>query len=166
MAQSSAEVAYEVALRRLDSQFQRIDVIDGKVTGILGLASTMLGIFAGFIAVVVSSEEAASVVFAAGAGSVILASYLLVVWNALGATAIGDWDQRPDWRPLLDSAQELDLATMHLWVAEGCVASLEENEEKLLTKAAKVASGTKWALLQAMLIALALVGLFVIGAAA
>lgn len=87
MAQGSEEVAYEVALRRLDSQLQRVDIIETKVGLVLGLASTAIGIFAGFVAVVVNPNELASVIFAAVSGAVILIVYLFTMRSGLATFA-------------------------------------------------------------------------------
>ncbi len=164
MAQSSQEVAYEVALRRLDSQFQRIDVVDSKTSTVVGLAGTALGIFAGFTAVVVDPDEPVSVVFAATSGAIILAMYLLAMVNAFRVFEIGEWDERPSWDDLLTNANEQELETMQLWVAEGCVRSLKENEPKLELKTNAVATATRLALIDAILVAMALIGLFIVNA--
>ena len=162
MTQSSEEVAYDVAMRRLESQLQRVDVIENKVGIILGLSATVIGIFAGFIVVVVDPDEPASLVFAAIFGGIILAAYLLTMKSALATLATGDWDDRPNWDELLVSANELDLPVMHLWVAEGCVMSLKENEPKVKQKAEAAALATRLALANAILVAAALIVLFVV----
>ena len=96
MAQSSAEVAYEVALRRLDSQLHRVDVVDSKIAVVVGLGGTAIGIFAGFAAVAVEPDERASVIFAAIAGIIVLAVYELEVIHALRCYAVGTCEERPN----------------------------------------------------------------------
>ncbi|MCI0856751.1 MAG: hypothetical protein J4N98_08675 [Chloroflexi bacterium] len=129
MAQSSAEVAYEVALRRLDSQLHRVDVVDSKIAVVVGLGGTAIGIFAGFAAVAVEPDERASVIFAAIAGIIVLAVYALAVINALRVYAIGKWDERPNWEDLLKKTND-DLSEVQRWVARACVASLQGKRER------------------------------------
>ena len=165
MAQNSEEVAYEVALRRLDSQLQRVDIIETKVGLVLGLASTAIGIFAGFVAVVVDPNELASVIFAAVSGAVILIVYLFTMRSGLATFATTEWDQRPNWEELLVSARELDLPTMQLWVAEGCVLSLRQNEPQLRQKTKAAATATRLALIDVILVAVVLISLLIVNAA-
>jgi hypothetical protein len=165
MAQSSHEIAYEVALRRLDSQLHRVDVIDSKIGVVLGLAGTVLGIFAGFVAVVVDTGEPASIAFAGISGFIVLLVYVAAVIYGLLASATGEWDQRPNWDELLKEAQELELEKMHLWVAEGCVLSLKTNEGKLYRKTETASQATRLALMEAILVAVSLFGLLVVNAA-
>lgn len=141
-----------------------MDAIEYKVGIILGLAGTAIGIFAGFVAVVVNPNELASVIFAATSGAIILTVYLLTMRNGLDAFAIAEWDQRPNWEELLVNASELDLPTMQLWVAEGCVLSLEQNDPQLRRKTKAAAAATRLALIDAILVALALIGLIGVNA--
>ena len=165
MPSSSREVAYDVAPRRLDSQLSRVDVIDSKIITVLGIAGASLGIFAGFLAVVVDAGKVASVTFAFASGSVVLGVYVAAMVFGLRGSAIGKWDQRPNWDELIENSASLDLATMHAWVAETCVVSLNENEPQLVRKADDGAWTTRLALLDAILVAFALLGLLVINAA-
>ena len=164
MAQSSEEVANEVALRRLDSQMQRVDTIDSRIGVVLGLAGTALGIFAGFIAIVVDPDNLASIIFAAVSGAIILIVYLLAMWNGLLVSTKGEWDERPNWDELLLNASKLELPAMHQWIAQGCVMSLQENEAKLQSKTSAAAAATRLALVVAIFVAFALIGLFLVTA--
>ena len=65
----------------------------------------------------------------------------------------------------MENSATLDVATMHAWVAETCVISLNENEPQLLRRAADGAWTTRLALLDAILVAFALLGLQVVNAA-
>ena len=82
-------------MRRLDSQLSCVDVIDSKIMTVLGVAGASIGIFAGFLAVVVDTSEAASVIFAFSSGTVILGIYVAAMAFGLRGSAIGKWDQRP-----------------------------------------------------------------------
>lgn len=55
---------------------------------------------------------------------------------------------------------------MQAWVAESCITSLNENEPKMLKKADDAAWTTRLALLDAIFVSLALLGLFVVNAVA
>lgn len=164
MAQTPHEVAYEVALRRLDVQLQQVDIVDSKVGIGLGLTGTALGIFAGFFAVVVDPDEPASVAFAAASGAIVMGVFLVSVWNGFVAWAIGEWDQRPNWDDLLANIQELSHQEMQLWITEGCILSLKQNEPKLRRKTIAAANVAKFALIDVVLIALSLSGLSVVNA--
>jgi len=153
-------------MRRLDSQLSRVDAVDSKVGTVLGLAATLTGIFAGFAAVVVDPDKGASVVSAGLLGLVVLAVFLATVREGLAALKLEAWDERPNWDELLRSAEELDLASMHAWVAEGCVLSLKENEPKVAKKAHSATNARRLALLEAGLVGASLITLLVVNAAA
>lgn len=164
MAQSSAEVAYEVALRRLDSQLHRVDVVESKIAVVVGLGGTAMGIFAGFAAVAVEPDERASVTFAAIAGVIVLAVYVVAVFNALRVSAIGEWDEQPNWDDLLDTADAFDLSEVQRWVAGACVDSLKTNEQALRRKASAARWATWLVLTDTIFVAIALIALFVLNA--
>jgi len=166
MPQDPRQVAYEVAMQRLDSQLSRVDAVDNKVGTVLGLAATITGIFAGFAAVVVDPEKSASVAAAGLLGLVVLVVVLATVREGLAALKLEMWDERPNWDELLRSAEELDVGSMHAWVAEGCVLSLKDNEPKVVKKAHRATNARRLALIEAGLVGASLISLLVVNAAA
>lgn len=162
MGDTPQAIAYEVALRRLESQMSNIDVIENKAGVVLGLASTLIAIFAGALAL--AADDLASVITAAPFGAVILILYLCIILIGLDSIRTGDWDERPNWDALLENAKELDVVSLEIWVAEGCVLSLHKNHPKVQQKAKGVNRAIQLTVWYSILIAVALFAVFVVNA--
>lgn len=163
MEDTPQAIACEVALRRLDSQMSNIEIIESKAAVILGLSSTLIAIFAGALAL--AADDLTSVAVASPFGVAILLLYLWIMKVGLASIRTGDWDERPNWGALLNSASELDLESMQIWVAEGCVLSLQANDPKLQQKAKDVNQAIQFTGWYSVLIAVGLFSVFVVSAA-
>ena len=162
MGDTPQAIAYEVALRRLDSQMSNVDIIENKAGVVLGLASTLIAIFVGALAL--AADDLTTVAVATPFGVLILVLYVRIMGIGLKAISAGDWDERPSWDHLLDSASELDLESMQLWVARGCILSLQTNAPKVKQKAKGVNRAIELTAWYLALIAAALFAVFVVGA--
>lgn len=164
MGDTPQAIAYEVALRRLDSQLARIEAIENKAAMVLGLASTLIAIFAGASAL--AADDLTSVAVASPFGLAILALYLCIMRIGLTSILTRDWDERPNWDALLESARELDIESLQVWVAEGCVLSLHANEPKIQQKAKDINRAIQLTVRYSVLIAVGLFAVFLVSAAA
>jgi len=128
---SAPQVAYDVAMRRLDEQMRQIDAIDSKIGFVLTAASAIIAVFAGFAAVTVKPEHepslAVSLAFMVLAGLI----FVLAVVSGLQALRFYEWEVRPNWDDLLEYSDRYPDHVLQRWVAEACVASLKANAQLL-----------------------------------
>lgn len=117
------ETYYDVAMRRLDEQIDRI--------GSLGAATALVPIFGALIAAFNKDVRGASIALY----GVAFVLYLAMIGTVVGATRIGEWSLRPDLETLHDYATGQDEQTVRNWVAEECRRSIVLNEPKLRQKA-------------------------------
>ncbi len=163
MGDTPQAIAYEVALRRLDSQMSNVDIIENKAGIVLGLTSTLIAIFVGALAL--AADDLTTVAVASPFSVAILLLYVCIMRIGLKAISTGDWDERPSWDHLLDSASELDLESMQIWVARVCILSLQINAPKVKQKAEGVNQAIHLTGWYSILIAVGLFSVFVVGAA-
>ena len=163
MGDTPQAIAYEVALRRLDSQMSDIDIMENKAGVILGLASTLIAIFAG--ALVLAVDDLSTVAVASPFGVVTLGLYLYIMRIGLEAIRTGDWDEQPNWDDLLKFANDVDLESLRKWIAEGCVLSLHANLPKIQQKAQAVNRSIQLTRWYTIVIATGLFSVFVVSAA-
>jgi len=123
----SPNVAYDVAMLRLEEQMRQIDAIDNKISVMLAAASAIMALFAGFLAVVIRAEDTASL--AVGVVFIALTGLFYVPGTIAGILAYRfyRWDLRPNWDDLLDYSASYPEPVMRRWVAEACVVSLKGN---------------------------------------
>lgn len=128
------DVAYDVAMRRLDEQMRQIDAIDNKVGAIIAASSAIAALFAGFAAVAVHVDSRASLwTGVAFIGLVVLAYLPAVVFGVL-AFRFYEWSLRPNWEQLLEFGERFSEKGMRSWVARECVTSLATNVAKIRSK--------------------------------
>ena len=163
MGDTPQAIAYEVALRRLDSQMSDIDIMENKAVVVLGLASTLIAIFAGALAL--AADNLTTVAVATPFGVVALVLYLCIMRIGLESIRTGDWDEQPNWDDLLKFANDVDLESLRKWVAEGCVLSLHANLPKIQQKAQAIDQAIELTRWYAIVIVIGLFSVFVVGAA-
>jgi len=130
----SAEVAYDVAMRRLDEQMRQIDAIDNKIGVIIGASSAIATLFAGFASVAVQTESRASLWTGVAFMIVVVLLYVPAILFGMLAYRFHEWDLRPNWDQLLSFGTDYSDQIMRSWVADACVLSLKENLGKMSTK--------------------------------
>lgn len=128
------QVAYDVAMRRLEEQMRQIDAIDNKIGLIIGAASAVIAIFAGFAATTIENDRSVSLAVGGVFIALAIVSYLPAIGLGLLAYRFEKWDLRPNWSYLLEYARGYSEDSMRFWVAEGCVLSLDENSKTLQRK--------------------------------
>ena len=138
----SPQVAYEVAMRRLDEQMRQIDAIDNKVGAIMGACSAVATLFTGFASVAVQTDETGSLLTGIAFIALVIAFYLPAILFGMRAYGFYEWDLRPNWDDLLLFAKEYSDEVMQSWVAQGCVASLKGNSKAISSKLAYAGRST------------------------
>jgi hypothetical protein len=136
------QVAYDVAMRRLDAQMQQIDAIDSKVRLVIGAASGVITLFAGFAAVTIKAEIQACVIVGLVFMFLVILGYIPAIVLGVLAYRFREWERRPNWEALNQYIHEYSEDTMRIWVAEGCIESLKSNEPKIKHKV----SQAEWAM--------------------
>jgi len=126
-----ADVAYDVAVRRLEEQMRQIDHIDTKVTVVLTTASAAAAIFATVSIAALKTASNAPLVIGVLATVAVGGIYLVLAHFALRAYRLYEWDLRPNWRQLIENSQVAPNGLMRSWVAANCVASLEANQSNV-----------------------------------
>jgi len=127
---ASVDVIYELAVNRLDRQFDQIDAIDTKVNVVFGFASLAIGVAAGFVGTAGSGPSPASAALLFSA----LAVYILVMMLALTAYIFRRFDYAPQvkqvwldalfWQPSITKRQALS----------NMVEAIEANKERIEDK--------------------------------
>lgn len=158
---SAPQVAYDVAMRRLDEQMRQIDAIDNKVGYVLAAASAIIAVFAGFAGVTVEPEDTLSL--AVGIAFMVLAVSIFVLAMVFGLLALRfyEWQVQPNWDDLMDYSSRYSEDVMQRWVAQACVASLKENTDQLRRKLSFAGHAFRLLLVEALVAALGLLALVV-----
>lgn len=156
-----AEVAYDVAMRRLDEQMRQIDAIDNKVGVLIGASSAIAALFAGFAAVAVDVDNAISLwIGVTFIGLVVLAYLPAVVFGVLAYRFYG-WSLRPNWAQLLQFGEQFSEEAMYSWVAFECVTSLTTNVTRIHSKLTYGGWSMRFMIVQTLLAALGLIAVLV-----
>ena len=134
-------VAYEVVEHRLSAQWSTIDAVDAKTNIILGFASTIVVIIAGFYSLGIRTWPVPSLVLF---GLALIAYILLVVLGLLSYRII-TWSYRPKPSDLIEHCKGHRYSTADIkhWVAEECRTALDANNQTLNKKS----SLTNWVLI-------------------
>lgn len=140
----SADVAYDVAMRRLDEQMRQIDAIDNKIGVIVGASSAIATLFAGFASVAVQTESRESLWTGVAFMALVVLLYVPAVAFGMRAYRFYEWDLRPNWDDLLLFAKDYSDQVMRSWVADGCIASMKENSERISSKLAHAGRSTRF----------------------
>jgi len=161
---SAPQVAYEVAMRRLDEQMRQIDAIDNKIGFVLTAASAIIAVFAGFAAVTVKPEHEPSL--AVGLAFMVLAGsiFVLAVVSGLQALRFYEWQVQPNWDDLLEYSGRYPEHVLQRWVAEACVASLKANTQLLDRKLSYGGHAMRFLLTEALAAAVGLLALILANA--
>jgi hypothetical protein len=130
----SAEVAYDVAMRRLDEQMRQIDAIDNKIAVIVGASSAVATLFAGFVSVAAETESTLSLWMGIVFIALAVCFYVPAILFGMRAYGFYEWEIRPNWDDLLLFAVDYPDQVMRSWVAGACVASLKENSSRISSK--------------------------------
>lgn len=124
----SSDVAYDVAMRRLDEQMRQIDAIDAKIGALMTAVSAVMALFAGFAAVAVNSEEPVSVLVAGIFVAMVGVLYIGAMISGVRAYRFHEWQLGPNWDDLITYSKEYVSEAMRSWVAYACVSSLKNNK--------------------------------------
>lgn len=164
----SAEVAYDVAMRRLDEQMRQIDAIDNRVGVIIGASSAVATLFAGFASVAVQTESRGSLWTGVAFITLVALFYLLAVLFALVGVGLWrrEWDLRPNWDQLLSFGRDYSDRAMRSWVAHACVLSLKENSGGIGSKLALYGWSMRFLICEALVAAAGLLAIVAANAAA
>ncbi len=149
-SQSAPNVLYEVAMNRLQAQMEQIDAIDAKLGTILGFASAILAIFAGFMALGNLERPLFALVLF---GLAFLAYLALVIVTIYGYRLI-EWHFRPDLNTLQEHCRSFDEAVMKTWVADECIRSINDNRDNIAYKASSANRAVYLLALEVILLAL------------
>ena len=133
-------IAHEVVEHRLAALWSAIDAIDTKVNIILGFASAVLVLLAGFYSWGDKDWPLVSLILFGFA----LAAYITVVILILRAYKVKGWSYRPDPSTLIKHSEntKLSVSDIRLWVVKECKLSINSTLADLNKKAIL----TNWAL--------------------
>jgi len=126
----SVDVIYELAMNRLDRQFDQIDAIDTKVNVVFGFASLAIGVAAGFVGTTDSGPSPASAALLFSA----LAVYVLVMMLALTAYMFRRFDYAPLVKQLWLDALFWDPSDTKRQALSNIVEAIEANKERIESK--------------------------------
>jgi len=138
-----AEVAYDVAMRRLDEQMRQIDAIDNKIGVVVGASSAIATLFAGFASVAVRTESSDSLWVGVAFITVVTLLYVPTVLFGMFGYLVHEWDVRPNWDQLLSFSKDYSDQVMRSWVAQACVASLKGNSRGISAKLTRFGWSTR-----------------------
>ncbi len=135
---SADELLLVAARRVLDAQVSGNDILDARVTTILGAASTILPVTVGLLNWLKASEPGPAVHLSVAAKSglgIAFGSYLLLIAFAVVAFRTPSLSFKPhieDMRQLVD----LDWpgGSIRRWLADGYVASIQDNRSRQIRK--------------------------------
>jgi hypothetical protein len=163
----SAEVAYDVAMRRIDEQMRQVDALDNRIGVIIGTSSALAALFAGFASVAVQTESRGSLWTGVAFITLVVLSYVLAVSVAsVGLIMHREWDVRPNWDELLSFGRDYSDQVMRSWVADACVLSLKENLGRIRIKLALFGWSIRFLICEAVVAAAGLVAIVAANAAA
>lgn len=132
---SAPTVLYDVATKRLDDQMQQIDQLDAKAATLYASSSGILAIFAGLLALTTLPTNSLVKALVLIALLLALLAYLVLLGLLYAAYRLGEWSLRPDLADLAANCADHDDDTMHIWVADECVRSIQANEPHIAHKA-------------------------------
>lgn len=129
-------VACEVIEHRLSVLWSAIDSIDTKTNIILGFASAILGLLAGFYALEDKVWPFLSLALFCLAGM----AYIVLAILSISAYRIKAWSYRPDVKTLLQNCgdNKYDVSQIKKWLADECICSCYDNLNDLKKKASLV----------------------------
>lgn len=124
--------AHEVIEHRLAVLWNAIDTIDTKTNIILGFASTLLIILAGFYSLGTKAWPTLSIVLFGLA----LVAYVTLLILSILSYRVRDWSYRPDTKTLLEHSKDrkYNKADIESWVATEYMSACYENLAMLKTK--------------------------------
>jgi len=127
------KTAYEVIEQRLTALWSAIDSVATKTNIILGFASVILVVLAGFYSLENITWPCSTLVLFILA----IATYVITVVLSLWSYRISAWSYRPDPDTLIEHSMDesCSLADLRRWVATECTAALKDNKSRLDTKA-------------------------------
>jgi hypothetical protein len=130
---SAIDVYFEVALRQLDEQLQRVDSLDSKSAACVVFAATVLPVFGALLGLTAMRPPPAAIVLFVIAGAV----FGGLAHSAYRAFKVQSWSVRPDPMTMKthSTSGEYDEASMRMWVADEFLRSIEHNEPLLKEKA-------------------------------
>jgi hypothetical protein len=125
-------IACEVIEHRLDILWNAIDAIDTKTNVILGFASVVLTILAGFFSLEPSKWQALSLFLFFLA----LLSYIALVIVSILSYRIRGWSYRPNPATLIEHCQDNNYSAddVRAWVASECKSACYDNLAMLKKK--------------------------------
>ncbi len=150
---SSTELFYDLAMKRLDNQFERIDQIDAKIGSTFALAVAMIPIFGGLLLISDSSPSTT----ATSVYGVAAVAFAVTVFVAAMAYRGGTWDLRPNLDELGEHSKLRDEESVRRWVARQCVISFRSNEPQLRRKGRWAAAAFFLLALDVVLLAIAVI---------
>jgi hypothetical protein len=126
-------MACEVVEKRLEVLWSAIDSIDTKINVVIGFASAILGLLAGFYALQTKEWALTSLILFGLAA----AAYIILVILSIFAYRVKAWSYRPDVKTLLQHCEnnEYTLVQMKKWLADECNESFYKNIDNLNKKA-------------------------------
>lgn len=124
--------ACEVIEHRLDILWNAIDAVDTKTNVILGFASVVLVILAGFFSVEPSKWQGTSLVLFLLA----LSSYIALVILSILSYKVRGWSYRPDPATLIEHCQDNNCSSddIRAWVTSECKSACYDNLAMLKKK--------------------------------
>jgi hypothetical protein len=127
-------IAHEVIEHRLAALWDAIDAIDTKTNIILGFASALLVLLAGFYSWGDRDWPLVSLILFAFA----LAAYITIVVLSIRAYKVKGWSYRPDPSTLIKHSEDANLSVsdIRLWVTKECKLAIDDNLASLDKKAA------------------------------
>jgi hypothetical protein len=143
IAAETADVApinafyYEVAMMKLQSQFQEIRAIDTRSTSYFTIGSAILPIVAGFLAAdqgLIARPPLADLALALG-----FLFYVLLTIFYVWSFRYSGWDSRPDVQQWKLVSAQFKLEDLQGWLGDACVEAYTKNEPAIERKANKSA---------------------------
>jgi len=158
----AAEVAYDVAMRRLDEQMRQIDALDNKITLVIGTASAVAALFAGFAASTIHTDETASVV--TGVLALLTVGLMFAPSATMGFRAYWfyEWSVRPGWDQLIEFSRNNSNGLVKSWVAVNCIASLETNTAQIQRKLGRAGLAVLFLMLEGAAAVLGMLAILVV----
>jgi len=132
--------AHKVSEERLAALWSAIDTADTKTNVILGFASIILILFAGFYSLGNQSlENKALPVICVLLFSIALVAYIVLLVLSILSYRIRDWSYRPDLKTLIENSknEKYNKANIEAWVADECESAFSANLILLRNKSKK-----------------------------
>jgi hypothetical protein len=126
-----ADVYLEVAARRVADQLSAVDALDNKIAAQLGLATTMITISLGLLAIRHDNLPDATVALAILAGAL----YLVTLALFLVAFHSRDWSSGPSLEEAEEHARLRSLRVQRWWAADTFKTAASDNEALYARKA-------------------------------